>query len=133
MQDYKVIILYDKRLKMSNKECYRYEKEEKTKIEGFEPPDQSPDLQLSRLAHSSALPNLQYDSGRIRTCGPASADLSDSSRMHLSIMRRCQSTPGESRTHTYLTVSGSLVRCIFQFCYRGKVGGVGLEPTMFLM
>lgn len=128
-----LVLLYDKRLEMSNKECYRNEKEEKTKTEGFEPPDQFPDLQLSRLAQSSALPNLQYDSGRIRTCGPASADLPDSSRMHSSTMRRCQSTPGGTRTHTYLTVSGSLVRCIFQFCYRGKVGGVGLEPTLFLM
>lgn len=122
-----------KDLKCLTKNVAEMKKKKKTKTEGFEPPDQFPDLQLSRLAQSSALPNLQYDSGRIRTCVPASADLPDSSRMHSSTMRRCQSTPGGTRTHTYLTVSGSLVRCIFQFCYRGKVGGVGLEPTLFLM
>lgn len=35
-------------------------KKKKTKTEGFEPPDQFPDLQLSRLAQSSALPNLHH-------------------------------------------------------------------------
>ena len=72
------------------------------------------------------------DSGRIRTCGPAYTDLPDSSRMHSSTMRRCRNTPGESRTHIPYGIR-ILSPVHIPFCYRGKVGGVGLEPTMFRM
>lgn len=133
MQGYKVILLYGKKLEMSNKDCYRYEKEEKRRLRDSNP---RTSFLISSFRGWRNRPLCQIsttnDSGRIRTCGPAYTDLPDSSRMHSSTMRRCQNTPGESRTHIPYGIR-ILSPVHIPFCYRGKVGGVGLEPTMFPM